>query len=661
MQQDPVGSVDTARKVIAGLGGDAYITKPRSSHQVDAAGDFSNYTHNHWLGVRGDDPNPVSANEAATFFKRGPRTLREIYVNPFAQPRWQDASWSDVLPAGANYRGAWDSNAEALSHMQVDGDVYFHPGSDKIRQVSNFVAGQVVHTEYDTERLATIDEIPPPLPRDFERVPTLPEATATSEDLVFLTHKNSRGTRADAVLTVGFDPDSSIVGFSSGELRPEFGSLTIASPIVEILGFGSTADYFLESIYTFDEPLIDELAEMWIAGVMYTLSEKQVSPNGQLFSKRIINYPESLAAATLAINYRRTEDFDSTFYYTDGSLGEDERGLYQKETDGSGGLLYERLSSPRVEHIDGVGAPATTPRRAGTIYIDDIGTLYASFGQHRILLTAAGGSSMAWNPNDETVGDYYVPAPVDFAELLAMGGNGAFYWVREVGIANFPQFQGPDLTDRDLVNTWLDVWNYIISVENSTATRAIRDSVFLGGFASLEDALDEMDARLGGTPADLDNIRYYYGDQVAQGDTTRLRQIITFTPGAALRVEDFGWQGPFTTAKDVRNAIDDAIDDAEAPLLAHIEPWALIASAPGLTPGMLDIGGFTQAEIDAIPLGGSADFFYRGRVLKDPDGTLAYVGGGWQERMNALGFVFLTQAEYDALPVHPRRPTISST
>ena len=56
LQQDPVGSVDTTRKVIAGLGGDAYITKPRSSHQVDASGDFSNYTHNHWLGVRGERP-----------------------------------------------------------------------------------------------------------------------------------------------------------------------------------------------------------------------------------------------------------------------------------------------------------------------------------------------------------------------------------------------------------------------------------------------------------------------------------------------------------------------------------------------------------------------------------------------------------------------------
>ena len=51
------------------------------------------------------------------------------------------------------------------------------------------------------------------------------------------------------------------------------------------------------------------------------------------------------------------------------------------------------------------------------------------------------------------------------------------------------------------------------------------------------------------------------------------------------------------------------------------------------------------------PLSGSADFLYFGRVLKDADATLAYVGGGWRERDNALGFVYLTQVAYDALPV----------
>ena len=85
-------------------------------------------------------------------------------------------------------------------------------------------------------------------------------------------------------------------------------------------------------------------------------------------------------------------------------------------------------------------------------------------------------------------------------------------------------------------------------------------------------------------------------------------------------------------------------------LRGHIEPWALTYGDAGQTPGMLEIGGFTQAEIDAIPAGGQADFLYRGRVLKDNDGTLAYVGGGWQERNGALGFVYVTQAEYDALP-----------
>ena len=97
-------------------------------------------------------------------------------------------------------------------------------------------------------------------------------------------------------------------------------------------------------------------------------------------------------------------------------------------------------------------------------------------------------------------------------------------------------------------------------------------------------------------------------------------------------------------------SLEGAAHEEVEDLRGHIEPWALTYGDTGQTPGMLEIGGFTQAEIDAIPAGGSADFIYRGRVLKDVDSTLAYVGGGWQERTNALGFVFLTQAEYDALP-----------
>ena len=101
--------------------------------------------------------------------------------------------------------------------------------------------------------------------------------------------------------------------------------------------------------------------------------------------------------------------------------------------------------------------------------------------------------------------------------------------------------------------------------------------------------------------------------------------------------------------EDIVNIEGTAHEEVED-LRGHIEPWALTYGDAGQTPGMLEIGGFTQAEIDAIPAGGSADFLYRGRVLKDPDGTLAYVGGGWQERNGALGFVYVTQAEYDALP-----------
>ena len=47
--------------------------------------------------------------------------------------------------------------------------------------------------------------------------------------------------------------------------------------------------------------------------------------------------------------------------------------------------------------------------------------------------------------------------------------------------------------------------------------------------------------------------------------------------------------------------------------------------------GALELGAFQQTDIDDIPPGGSQSFDYGATVQKDMDGTLAYIGGGWNK------------------------------
>ena len=70
----------------------------------------------------------------------------------------------------------------------------------------------------------------------------------------------------------------------------------------------------------------------------------------------------------------------------------------------------------------------------------------------------------------------------------------------------------------------------------------------------------------------------------------------------------------------------DAIPDGK---LTAVRSWAHESAADTDTPAALEIGAFFPAEITAIPNGGEAAFYYRARVLRDQDGTVAYIGGTW--------------------------------
>ena len=314
LNQDPVGDATTEGKFQIAPNGFAYSTIPDIELGTLATGDFENFDHAMYIGAFGGDPNPLSVPLGTYYFLTVDHKLRKTANNAFGQARWQDAPWSEILPAGARYRGNHDTDDDALHHLTMDGDVYHrdelpHRG---IRQVSNFVAGSESHTDYGTKRLAFADEIEEVTDLFVERS-NLPDPTAADAPiLVRLTHAHREGNRADASITVGFN--NGVAGYSSGELTAALGSIDVVSPLLEVFGIGDADDYLIESIYWPNASDLDGFDDVYLNAVRYSLGPLTPVPGGSVWLKRILDYPTGLALATLSINFARA---DGTWYYND--------------------------------------------------------------------------------------------------------------------------------------------------------------------------------------------------------------------------------------------------------------------------------------------------------------------------------------------------------
>ena len=382
-EQPDDADADTLGKFIIEPGGNAYTTHRETVQGVPATGDFAVFSHTNYIGELSGDPNPLSVTIGTYYFLTVDHRLRKTALNSLNQQAWTNAAWSDLLVTGGAYRGNHASDAIALFHVQQDGDVYYLPSAATIRVVSNFVAGSNTHFEYEPQRLAFASEVP--VVRDeIESVGALPAATATSADLVFLTHRHTLGARDDATVTIGFASHSSVAGYSDGEVNAALGSVDTVSPLTELFGLGDATDYLIETVYSFNRSWLEEFDNILIADTSYVLGPVLEVSGGILFFRRITSYPENLSAATLALNFERT---DGTFYFTDGATSTTEEGLYQKVDDGQGELLYDRLTSRGFLHRDGVGAPLDPPTRAGEAYMDDLGRQWNAAGQVHISIT----------------------------------------------------------------------------------------------------------------------------------------------------------------------------------------------------------------------------------------------------------------------------------
>ena len=502
------------------------------------------------------EPNPLAQTLGTYYFLIVDHKLQVTANNAFGQLRWQDADWSDLLVTGAGYRGARANDAAALPHITQDGDVFFDRHSNHIRVASNFVAGVTEHAIYASKRLARIEEVPEIDPLFVERS-TLPAVTDDSPDLVYLSHGHSVGGRADAVIDVGFSP-SGVAGYSSGEIGGVLGSINTPSPLAEVFGLGSAADYLLESVYWLNRADFEEFDNVYINNVSYVLGDIAEVPGGGAFLRRIVDYPTGLATAQVNINFERV---DESFYFNDGATEIVESGLYQKTDNGQNVTIYDRVPTESVRHRDQIGPPLVAPNKGGLLDTDDLGRIWSAAGQVFRVLTPPTGDSEVMSLAD--LGPQYVPDPAGYADLQDRGGEGAWYIVRFSH--NLVQIQGPALSDLVLVLTWIDVWTWLVDNVTGYNTNDFRfqlrdETTFLGSYDSEDDALAELQFVLGGHPfPDLATHQYVYNvNHTTPAGASKVRRITAFVPGQVQRRDDFHWVGPHATVAYVDSEMQEA-------------------------------------------------------------------------------------------------------
>ena len=130
----------------------------------------------------------------------------------------------------------------------------------------------------------------------------------------------------------------------------------------------------------------------------------------------------------------------------------------------------------------------------------------------------------------------YVRSPATYVELLDYAVDGGFWWPRATGRPTiFAQFVGPNPENLHRNRSWHNVWeyNYTVAGQDTAANLRLRDnSVWLGGYTSLQDALNFMQLVADQDTFDAGATDYYYGLNVANNNAFGIRKITTFTSGA---------------------------------------------------------------------------------------------------------------------------------
>ena len=616
LQQDPQGTAATLGKFQIDPTGNAYGTVPDTELGVLATGDFTVFNHADYAGELDFEPNAQSFPLGEHYFLIVDHKLR-VTIASTAYPgtnEWADGDWSNILLPGARYRGVRGNDAEALHHVQANGDVYYHRSDRTIRVVANFVAGSAEHTDYYSRRFAFVDEIPDAAVALFVERSTLPDPTSpNAPPLVHLTHDHREGNRADATVIVGFR--GQVAGYSNGELNAAIGSINVVSPLLELFGLGNANDYFIESVYWGNLADITEFAYVHLNAVRYELGPLAPVPGGTVWLRRILDYPEDLAIANLSTNFERP---DGSWFFNDSADALLSAGLYQITGDGMGNLVYDIIPPRSVTHRDSIGAPTVQPTRAGTIDIDDLGRQWNAAGTvHRTITPPTGTTEVL---PDSELGSQHVDNVSGFADLADRGGLGA--WFAQNEPLNIIQVQGlgPPL-NIDLVGTFHDAFIWIIENVPGGDTPANQffrdDTTILGSFARERDALLELQFVLSGVAFPAPAIhQYIYVDSTHFGVGSNFRRVTSYNPGQFLRDDDFHWN-----PQADQTFVAQATAAHAAQQNAHILPRRLLPLNPA--DGQYAVYNGATGLWDAVPppSGGGTAFSIPG--LDDQDTPVA--------------------------------------
>ena len=130
----------------------------------------------------------------------------------------------------------------------------------------------------------------------------------------------------------------------------------------------------------------------------------------------------------------------------------------------------------------------------------------------------------------------YLRFPATYIELQNDPENGRFWWPGRAE-RPFEQFVGPNPGDLSRNRSWHNVWEHIYTLagQNTAVNLRLRDnSVWLGGYTSLQDALNFLQLVVDEDTFDGGVNDYYYGFKydVAKENVFGVRKIVTFTPSA---------------------------------------------------------------------------------------------------------------------------------
>ena len=180
----------------------------------------------------------------------------------------------------------------------------------------------------------------------------------------------------------------------------------------------------------------------------------------------------------------------------------------------------------------------STPTATATVTPTNTPTATATATPEDLCVTAGSGANGLFpaSGTDQVFTHVkYVRSPATHVIVLNEAGDGGFWWPRATGCPTaLSQIAGPNPEDLSRSRSWHNVWEHIYTVagQDTAVNLRLRDnSVWLGGYTSLQDALNFLQLVVDEDAFNAGVNDYYYGLNIANNDTFGIRKIVTFTPG----------------------------------------------------------------------------------------------------------------------------------